>query len=116
MESGACAAQELYQFLKGPFFEVVYGPATYDGDWSFNETLPPGSTSFVNRRGWLVGGARIMGGIRFGQIRVKPRACNLPSEIVSNAANVWQCVEDVDISVSVPRPTGARVRAGFRVP
>lgn len=102
--------------MKGPFFEVVYGPATYDGDWSFNETLPPGSTSFVNRRGWLVGGARIMGGIRFGQIRVKPRACNLPSEIVSNAANVWQCVEDVDISVSVPRPTGARVRAGFRVP
>lgn len=44
----------MYHFLQGPFYEVVYGAADYDGDWSFNNTVPPGSNSFVNKRGCVL--------------------------------------------------------------
>ena len=93
------AIEELFFYLEGPFVEIMYGPMSYDGDWTYSDARPAGSTSFVHRRGWVIGGARLLGGIRVGQIRVGEKECDLPPEFVQDAENVWTCIDDSKLDV-----------------
>ncbi|KAF0698658.1 Aste57867_10752 [Aphanomyces stellatus] len=60
---------ELHQYLTGPFYESVFGGASFDGD----ESYPVGDRFAL--RGFVGGTGRILGPIRIGQIRVKAEVC-----------------------------------------
>lgn len=102
------AIEELYQYLNGPFREVVYGPATYDGDWTYSTVKLANSTTYINRRGWIVGGVRLLGGVRFGQIRVQASTCDLPDEFKQEPSgpDMWECVVHDDLSALESGPVG----------
>jgi hypothetical protein len=55
--------QELYQWMHGVFVPVAYSSGTFDGDPNFTS----------QERGYLLGYGKVLGGIRVGTIRVKPR-------------------------------------------
>ena len=83
---------EVWKYISGVFYPTLYGAATWDDDAAFKKTSssssssssssPPSSsssssssssadwrTNHNNRPGWVMGGARMVGGARIGTVR-----------------------------------------------
>lgn len=86
-------AQEVYQYLHGPFFKHVWGGGSFDGEVTNNQTIPKGSKSFRNRPGWFSGTSRFIGGIRVGSTRSANYDCVLPPAFAAHASE-FACFEE----------------------
>jgi hypothetical protein len=100
---------EVWKYIAGVFYPTLYGAATWDDDAAFRKSSPvDGSaaaaddwrTNHNNQPGWVMGGARIVGGARIGTVRVKPRfagdnTCEIAPALGgysdTNAKTPWKC-------------------------
>lgn len=76
---------EVWKYISGVFYPALYGSTTWDNDAAFKKTssktssqsADSDSSSFAadwrtyhnNRQGWVMGGARMVGGARIGTVR-----------------------------------------------
>ena len=75
------AEHEVWKYVSGVFYPTLYGAAAWDFDAAFKRSsahvATGGDTAWRsdsnNRQGWVMGGARLVGGVRVGTIRVTPR-------------------------------------------
>ena len=66
---------DVYAYFENRLPTVLY-KNTFDGDNSFAQGTLPGSASSL--RGDLLGANKVLGGVRFGQLRTIKRSCSLP--------------------------------------
>jgi hypothetical protein len=71
---------ELHQWMRGPLYKALWTASTFDGV-EFNSIPPMVGGTLQNKPGYILGQSRLMGGVRIGQVRVNPMACQTPSAI-----------------------------------
>ena len=86
---------DIWNWLKNPLYGALYSGASFDGEDGY--TYPNNiSTSPSFRPGFMGGQNRILGAIRFGQIRVNSVDCIVPDQISPGTtrngdADAWRC-------------------------
>lgn len=92
---------DLYAFLEGTFYPMVYEAGSFDGDSSFS----PAGLGSPNQPGTIWGASHIVGGIRIGQLRVQPLPCtSVPPQLLTSGTPV--CYPPFSTEVESTEPFG----------